>query len=330
VVVQLRPSAMTRPDTSSGGEPYLPSITCGFVNNMPDGAFDATERQFLRLLEAGSGSELIDVRRYTVAGVPRGKTVAAKIAEHYAPAAAIRHEPPDLLIVTGSNPVEARLEDEPYWTDLVDLLTWGSQEVPSMFLSCLSAHAALTIFDGIERGRLASKCTGVFTQHANVMHPLTAGLDPEVVLPHSRTSAVPEVTLRLAGYDIAIHSEAVGWSVATKDVGASKVVLVQGHPEYDPSSLLREYHRDARRYTHFEKDELPCLPLHCVAAEDWDALQDLHHAITGNQRDPAVLEAYPFEDVGARAPWPWDHVATTLYANWLSVLTKRSDRAHAR
>jgi homoserine O-succinyltransferase/O-acetyltransferase len=330
VVVQLRPSATTRPDTSSRGEFDLPPITCAFVNNMPDGAFEATERQFLRLLEAGSGSQLIDVRRYTVAGVPRGKTMAAKIAEHYAPVAAIRQEPPDLLIVTGSNPVEARLEDEPYWPDLVDLLTWGSREVPSMFLSCLSAHAALTIFDGIERGRLAAKCTGVFAQQSNSMHPLTAGLDPEIVLPHSRTSAVPEVALRLAGYDIAIHSEAVGWSVATKDVGASRVILVQGHPEYDPSSLLREYHRDARRYTLFERDELPRLPLHCVAAEDWGGLQDLHESITGNQRDPAVLEAYPFEDVGARAPWPWDHVATTLYANWLSVLVKRSDRAHAR
>jgi homoserine O-succinyltransferase/O-acetyltransferase len=330
VVVQLRPSATTRPGASSGGESYLPQITCAFVNNMPDGAFDATERQFLRLLEAGSGSEVIDVRRYTVAGVPRGKVIASKIAEHYAPVATIRQEPPDLLIVTGSNPLELRLEDEPYWPDLVDLLTWGSQEIPSMFLSCLSAHAALSAFDGIERGRLDSKCTGVFPQQANLAHPLTVGLDPEIVLPHSRTSSVPEVALRRAGYDIAIRSEAVGWSVATKDVGASSVVLVQGHPEYDPSSLLREYHRDARRYALHEKDELPCLPLHCVAAEDWGALLDLHQAITGNQRDPAVLEAYPFEDVGARAPWPWDHVATTLYANWLSVLTKRSDRAHAR
>ena len=48
-------------------------LTCAFVNNMPDGAFDATERQFLGLLEEGSGSTVIDVRRYTVAGVPRGE-----------------------------------------------------------------------------------------------------------------------------------------------------------------------------------------------------------------------------------------------------------------
>jgi homoserine O-succinyltransferase len=327
----LRPAAAAaRLDSSSGEERALASVTCGFVNNMPDGAFDATERQFLHLLDAGSDAEVIDVRRYTMAGVPRGKVVAAKIAEEYAPASVIRQEPPDLLIVTGSNPVEAHIEDEPYWADMVDLLTWGSEHVGSIFLSCLSAHAALTIFDGIERGRLVSKCTGVFAQQVDMTHPLTAGLGPEIVLPHSRTSAVPQDALRQAGYDIAIQSDAVGWSVATRDIGASHVVLVQGHPEYDPSSLLREYHRDARRFTLHERDDLPCLPFHCVAAEDWDDLEELHRAITGNQRDPAVLEAYPFADVGARVPWPWHDVAKTLYANWLSGHTKRSDSANAR
>jgi homoserine O-succinyltransferase len=325
MVVQLSPAAAARPGTLSEEEPVLASLTCGFVNNMPDGAFDATERQFLHLLDAGSDSEVIDVRRYTMAGVPRGKVVEAKIAEDYAPASAIREEPPDLLIVTGSNPVEEHIEDEPYWADMVDLLTWGSEHVGSMLLSCLSAHAALTIFDGIERGRLASKCTGVFTQQVDLAHPLAARLDPEIVLPHSRKSTVPQDALRQAGYDIVIQSHAVGWSVATRDIGGSHVVLVQAHPEYDPSSLLREYHRDARRFTLHERDEVPCLPFHCVAAKDWGDLEDLHHAITGDQRDPAVLEAYPFAAVGARAPWPWNAVAKTLYANWLSGHTKRSD-----
>jgi homoserine O-succinyltransferase/O-acetyltransferase len=260
-----------------------------------------------------------------MAGIPRGEVVADRIAEQYAPVAALREEPPDLLIVTGSNPVEEHIEDEPYWGDMVDLLTWGSEHAGSMLLSCLSAHAALTIFDGIKRGRLASKCTGVFTQQVDTTHPLTAGLDSEIVLPHSRTSVVPPEDLREAGYHIAIESDAVGWSVATRDIGTSHVVLVQGHPEYDPSSLLREYHRDARRFTVRERDDLPSLPFHCVSEEDWGGLEDLHRAITGTQRDPAVLEAYPFSDVGARAPWPWDGVAKTLYANWLSGLTKRSN-----
>lgn len=295
--------------------------TCAFVNNMPDAAFDATERQFLELLDAGSGPVRVDVRRYAMAGVPRGEGTAARIAEHYRAPAEIRELPPDLLIVTGSNPVEPRIEDEPYWDELATLLSWAGGEVPSLLLSCLSAHAALTVFDGIERGRLASKCTGVFPQETDPGHPLTEGMDPVVPLPHSRVSTVPKEALLAAGYRIAMQSPAVGWSVATRAVRGSQVVLVQGHPEYDPSSLLREYHRDARRFVHHERDELPVLPVDCVAPDDRAGLQELHCAITGPEREPSRVESYPFDEVGARAGWPWRPAATRLYANWLAGAT---------
>jgi len=300
-------------------------LTCAFVNNMPDGAFDATERQFLDLLHAASGSAVIDVSRYALQGVPRGERVAARIAEQYLPIADIRQSTPDLLIVTGSNPVEERIEDEVYWADLADLLTWGADHVQSMMLSCLSAHAALTVFDGIERERLPSKCTGVFPQEVDPAHPLGAGITPQITLPHSRTSTVSLEHLRKAGYDVAIKSDAVGWSVATRSAGGAQVVLVQGHPEYDPSSLLREYHRDVRRYAQRERSELPLLPSHCVAPEDWRQLEDLHCTIIGGKRDPALVAAYPFDEVGARAPWPWHAVAEQLYTNWVNGVIKRSD-----
>ena len=41
--------------------------TCALVNNMPDAAFCATERQFVGLLDAGSGSETVVVTRYAMA-----------------------------------------------------------------------------------------------------------------------------------------------------------------------------------------------------------------------------------------------------------------------
>jgi homoserine O-succinyltransferase len=325
VPVLLTPAAEAPPDASPAGGPDRAVLTCGFVNNMPDGAFDATERQFLHLLEAGSGSDVIDVRRYTMAGVPRGEVIAARIADQYSSVDTICHEPLDLLIVTGSNPVEVRIEDEPYWGEMVDLLTWGTEHVSSMLLSCLSAHAALTVFDGIERGRLSSKCTGVFAQEVDMAHPLSTGLKPDIVLPHSRMNAVPRHVLERAGYHIAVQSDAVGWSLATRYVASSNVVLVQGHPEYDPSSLIREYQRDARRYVLAERNDRPILPFHCVAAEDRGDLEDLHRAIAKDQRDRASFEAFPFDEVGVRAPWPWRAPAETLYANWLAGVTKRSD-----
>src|SRR3984957_20604772 len=114
--------------------------TCALVNNMPDAAFGATERQFVGLLDAGSGCETVALTRYTVAGVPRGERIRARIAAEYLPLEDITSGPPDLLVVTGSNPIESRIEDEPYWSDLCGLLQWGSENVPAMVLSCLSAH----------------------------------------------------------------------------------------------------------------------------------------------------------------------------------------------
>ncbi len=292
---------------------------------MPDGAFDATERQFLELLEVASGTEVIELRRHCVQGVPRGERAAARIAEQYSPTSQIQLDPPDLLIVTGSNPLEPRIEDEPYWNELVGLLTWARQHVPSMLLSCLSAHAALSVFDGVERRRLASKCTGVFAQRVDGSTTLTAGLAPEILLPHSRTNTVDTNDLLSAGYRIDIESEDVGWSVASREGDGSSLVLIQGHPEYDPSSLLREYRRDVWRYVTHERDDLPCLPLHCVAPQDWEQLESMHNAVIGGQRDPILIEAYPFEAVGERAPWPWRSKAKRLYANWLASVIKRGD-----
>jgi homoserine O-succinyltransferase len=302
--------------------------TCALVNNMPDAAFGATERQFMGLLDAGSGCETVLLTRHTMAGVPRGERIRARIAAEYSPLEDITSAPPDLLVVTGSNPIESRIDQEPYWSDLHGLLKWGSENVPAMVLSCLSAHAALAVFDAIERTTLPVKCTGVFAQDADPTHPLTAGFSEfcgPAVLPHSRLNTVPVEAVAAAGYAVALQSEEVGWSVVTKTVGQSEVVLVQAHPEYDPSSLVREYRRDVRRYAGHESDVPPRLPRDCVAGPDWDRLRRLHERIVvGGDRNPALVAAFPFDEVGARAPWPWRGAALRLYANLLDTIPKRS------
>lgn len=300
-------------------------LTCAFVNNMPDGAFAATERQFLDLLDEASGSDDICVRRYTMSDVPRGEGTASRIAEQYLPLVDVRMRPPDVLIITGSNPIEVRIQDEPYWLELVELLSWARENVRTMLLSCLSAHAALTVFDGIRRVRLPTKCTGVFSQDVEVNHPLADGIESKILLPHSRWNSAPRESLEGAGYQIMVHSVDTGWSVATREENGLLLVLVQGHPEYDPSSLLREYRRDARRYVHRENNNLPYLPYHCVSPEDWGRIEGIHREIIEGDRDPLLIDQYPFDEVGERASWPWHAMARRLYANWLSSVSRGKD-----
>jgi homoserine O-succinyltransferase len=292
---------------------------------MPDGAFDATERQFLSLLENASGGYDIELRRYTMPGVPRGQETATRIANEYLPYDGLLDEPPDLLLVTGSNPIEIDIHDEPYWQELVEVLSWARVEVPTTLLSCLSAHAATTIFDGIDRTRLSAKQTGVFSHRVRPNHFLTHGLASEVQLPHSRWNSVANRSLESAGYDIVIDSDVAGWTVASREEDGRQLVLVQGHPEYDPSSLLREYRRDAGRYVRGERDDEPCLPLHCAAVEDWGALEELHAEAVLRRRDATQFEAFDFETLGARAPWPWRPLALQFVTNLVTSVVQEKD-----
>jgi homoserine O-succinyltransferase/O-acetyltransferase len=297
---------------------------CAFVNNMPDSAFAATERQFGDLLATGAGSHTVELRRYTMEGVPRGERTAPLIAEGYSPLDQLwKHPPPDLLIVTGSEPLAPSIEDEPYWDDLRDLLTWGRESVSSMLLSCLAAHAALLVFDGLTRTRLLAKCTGVFPQETDTGHRLTACIGGDVVLPHSRFNTVPLDAVRAAGYGVALSSELTDWAVASKPIDDSEVVLVQGHPEYGPPSLLLEYQRDVRRYVNRERDELPVLPRDCVDGRDWEDLQRLQARLSEGEREPALMATFPFSDAAARIGWRWRDTAVRLYANWLTGIVAR-------
>ncbi len=293
--------------------------TCALVNNMPDGAFEETEGQFVELLNAGSGRQPLRVRLFTLPGIPRRAAISGRIAASYSPLEELERHPPDVLIVTGANPVERRIQDEPYWTDLAWLLSWASEHVSTMLLSCMSAHAALAVFDGIERLPLATKCTGVFVQQTDPGSPLAEGLGRSIPLPHSRRNNVPIATMRAAGYDLPLYSGEAGWSVATRTVRRSAVVLMQAHPEYGATSLLREYQRDARRFVLGERDELPVLPLRCASRRDWGDLVELQRRILDGDRRPGLIESFPFRAVGNRARRPWQRGANRLYANWLAT-----------
>jgi homoserine O-succinyltransferase/O-acetyltransferase len=298
-------------------------LDCALVNNMPDSAFAATERQFAELLDAGSGRQPLRVRLFTLPSIPRSDAISEQIAARYSSLEELEQDIPDVLVVSGANPVEARIQDEPFWGELARLLSWASDHVPTMMLSCLSAHAALTVFDGIERQPLATKCTGVFAQTSDSASPLAAHLGRAIRLPHSRWNDVPMASMRAAGYDLPLYSEEVGWSVATRQVGRSSVLLMQAHPEYGATNLLREYERDARRYVEGERDAFPVLPRQCVARRDWSDLVRLQQRILEGERDPALIESFPFRTIGSRAKRTWRKLAIQLFADSLTTVPSK-------
>jgi homoserine O-succinyltransferase len=283
-------------------------------------------------------------------GLARGEAVAEEIRSHYRGLEDLWPNPPDALIVTGTEPVQSQIQYEAYWPELSQLLQWAAAEVQTTLLSCLAAHASLLMFDGIERTPLPEKCSGVFDGAVEAAAgPLAAGLPETVAVPHSRVNDIPQEALLQAGYAIVIGAGRAcpGWSVAVREQGSGTFVLCQGHPEYSTESLLREYRRDVRRSL-FGRGAVPypALPQGYLTEHGAQLLEQFASEATqiGGDRDPLELYGrFPYEQVHSELVNRWADSSAILYASWLASVradaspiagpqgkTEREGRPHAR
>lgn len=306
-------------------------MTVALVNNMPDSAFVDTENQFRAALTGAIGPG-IAFDLYTIKEIPRSERLSAMIEERYGGLDELWRQTPDALIVTGTEPTQVNLRFEPSWPYLARLLEWAADHVPATMLSCLSSHASVLLFDGIERTRRPVKCSGVFQGTVESgRDPLAIGLPRTVRIPHSRVNDVPEAALIDAGYRIVIGtggSGATGWSVAARQHGMGLFVLCQGHPEYGPLSLLREYRRDVRRSL-FGRGAVPYprLPEGYLGQEATEKLTEFERLANASEMDPRDLwPTFPFDEIAATVENSWASASATLYANWLEMARSAASR----
>ena len=142
---------------------------------MPDGALEATERQFLSLLNSASDGMSIRLSLYSLPDVPRNEMGERHVRRFYSSTESLRDRQLDGLIVTGREPLTSNLADEPYWESFTGILEWASENTRSTIWSCLAAHAATLHMDGIHRIKSSHKHCGVFDCTRLSDHPLTAG-----------------------------------------------------------------------------------------------------------------------------------------------------------
>src|ERR1700678_836840 len=100
-----------RRDSKSG---HVNKIEIGLVNNMPDAALLATERQFSRLLAAASENAEVRLHLFALRDIPRAEEARAILERTYRDVSEIRGKRLDALIVTGAEPLAPELKQEPY------------------------------------------------------------------------------------------------------------------------------------------------------------------------------------------------------------------------
>lgn len=140
-----------------------PELTIGLINNMPDPALKATERQFMKLLQAAAGPRRIRFHCFSLPSVKRSPEAKWHVESEYSDLTELRRHSFDGLIVTGAEPVAPELDQEPYWRDLTELIDWAKLNTRSAIWSCLAAHAAVLHLDHIERRRLPANATAFST-----------------------------------------------------------------------------------------------------------------------------------------------------------------------
>ena len=297
------------------------AIVVGLINNMPDSALEDTERQFARLLSVAAGPHAVSLRLSYLPEVPRGATARGALNERYRPLDDLLSSPLDALIVTGTEPRAASLRDEPCWNRLVEVLTWAEAHTVSSVWSCLAAHAAVLHLDGVERRRLPEKLCGVYS-HAVDGHPLTAGLRAPLATPQSRWNDLPLAGLEAAGYGILSQSPETGANIFVRH-SRSLLVFIQGHPEYEDRTLLKEYRDAVRRFLAGELTRYPGLPAGYFAADALAPLETFRTAAVANRN------AVRMEDFPSAAATPlanrWRAGAVQLYQNWLSLVAAGRD-----
>jgi len=297
----------------------------GLLNMMPDAALEATERQFIRLLGSSNSIAQFHVRPFTLDAIERGPAARAHIGRHYTPFDELRASGLDALIVSGANVSQPDLSREVFWEPLREVVDWADRVVTSTLCSCLATHAVLLARHGIERRRLPAKRWGVF-EHEVVArrHPLVAGSNTHLRVPHSRYNEVRREQLVEHGLHVLVESAQAGVQVAVSPDGF-RTVYLQGHPEYDTVSLLKEYKREIVAWADGRAGSYPPLPDHYL--DHWSAVlleeyreRAVAAKAAGTGPDGAGLPAFPEAKLLARLRNTWHDSGESLVGTWIALV----------
>ncbi len=143
-------------------------------------------------------------------------------------------------------------------------------------------------------------------------------------MPHSRRNDLAEGDLTAAGYRILSRLSNGQVDIFTRELpGHSRFVCFQGHPEYDPGTLGREYMRDLARFVGGEIAEAPSIPENYFDRATEDRLAEIR------PRSQADLARCQDIVTGALPRQAWRNNTIKLFANWLTLVAAAKSRRTA-
>jgi len=292
----------------------------GFLNMMPDAALRATERQFIRLVGSCNRIAQFFVYPFSLPALDRSAETLSYIERYYSDFETLRAMGLDALIITGANVANPKLEDEAFWEPLMDVVDWAWDNVASILCSCLATHAVLKHFHGIDRQPLPKKRWGVYSHRVSATyHPLLRDINTRFDVPHSRYNDISRAQLEAAGLKILAESAEGGVHMAASP-DQFRVIYMQGHPEYDANSLLKEYRRELYRYANRERDKPPPLPENYFSGEAERLARAALDLAARARETGAVYDDTLEAGVEGLLDNTWGDTAKAIINNWLGLV----------
>ncbi len=315
------------PDRASQQD--IRELHIGLLNMMPDAALAATERQFFRLVGESNPIAQFYVHPFTLPELERSEASQAYIDAYYEPFDKVREEGLDALIITGANVTGPRLDNQPFWEPLKDVVDWALENVTSTLCSCLATHAILQFRYDKLREPQGDKVWGVFPHRVvDNSHPLVNDVNTRFDVPHSRWNAVTPDQFRDAGLHVLVESEA-GVHLATSADGL-RTVFFQGHPEYDTVSLLKEYKREVLLWASGQRYDYPPFPANYLGPRAQAILNEYHLRLSQSESKAANADqpVFPEAQLIAHLDNTWHDTAEAVVGNWIGLVYQvtHSDR----
>ncbi len=292
----------------------------GFLNMMPDAALRATERQFIKLVGSCNRIAQFYVYPFSLPALARSRDCASYIDRYYNTFESLRDAGLDALIITGANVANPSLQDEPFWDPLIEVTEWARANVTSILCSCLATHALLKHFHNIDRQPLPRKRWGVYRHRVRASrHPLLRDINTSFDVPHSRFNDISREQFESSGLTVLAEGAEGGVHLASSPDWI-RVIYMQGHPEYDANSLLKEFRREVRRYVQGERSDPPPLPENYFSNE---ATKKALHTLDCAER--ARSSGKSFDDrleseLEGMLDNTWNDTAKAVFNNWLGVV----------
>ena len=317
---RLRAEGLTVLDTERARHQDIRELHVGLLNMMPDAALAATERQFYRLVGESNPIAQFHMHPFTLEGLPRSAQARAYVENYYEPFDKVREEGLDALIVTGANVTHPELSDEPFWEPLIEVFDWAYENVTSTLCSCLATHAVLQFRYGQKRRPQKEKVWGVFEHRVvNNSHPMVNDVNTRFMVPHSRWNEVSRQQFEAAGLRVLVESEAVGVHLATSADGL-RVVMFQGHQEYDTVSLLKEYQREVLRYNGGDREDVPPLPEHYFNEQQSALVNEYRYRYSQAASAGTELPVFPEALLHPGLDNTWHDTGEAVVGKWVGLV----------